>query len=188
MLEDALGVFRLVGGKWTFVNAYCPGNPVPVVTPALVRQQVLRLLPHVGVGVAWKARALTNAETVLWAQTGVNRSLGTVTVVGQQVALRIGFDHADWDFGDGSTDSTSTPGKAYSSADPCTTAQCSDYYGHTYTATGDRTITLRVSWHAEFSLDGGATWTDVDPAALPGPAATHDLTVDQARAVLVPDP
>ena len=52
-----------------------------------------------------------------------------------------------------------------------------------------RTLPITVNnSDCEYSLDGGNTWADVDPAALTGPATTHDLTVDQARAVLVPNP
>ena len=146
------------------------------------------MLPTVRIGSAWTTRALVNAETVLWAETSAHRSLGNVTVVGRQVGLRIGFDHADWNFGDSTTDSTTDPGKQYSKSDPCDTAQCPDYYGHTYTDTGPVTISLTVAWHAEFSLDNGATWTAVDPAPLTGPATTHDLAVVQARGVIVQNP
>ncbi len=159
-----------------------------MVTAAALRQQVLRLLPTVRIGSAWTTRALVNAETILWAETSAHRSLGTVTVVGRQVGLRIGFDHADWDFGDSTTDTTTDPGKPYSKADPCRAAQCPGYYGHTYADTGHVTITLSVAWHAEFSLDNGATWTAVDPAPLTGPATTHDLAVVQARGIIVQNP
>jgi hypothetical protein len=175
-------------GTWVLQQTWCPATADPIPTTEALRQQVLRLLPTVQIGSAWTTRALVNAQTILWAQTDANRSLGTVTVVGRQVGLRIGFDHATWDFGDGASDITTNPGRVYSDAHPCTTAQCPDYYGHTYTDTKRVTITLTVAWHAQFSLDNGATWTDVDPAPLTGPATTHDLTIVQARGVLVPDP
>jgi hypothetical protein len=180
-------------GKWVLLDSWCAGDPAapqqqPVVTTAALREQVLRLLPTVEIGSAWATRALVNAEAVLWAETSPNRDLGTVTVVGQPVALRIGFDHADWSFGDGSTDTTTDPGKPYRKTDPCGTAQCADYYGHTYRDTGAVTISLTVAWNAQFSLDGGATWTDVDPAPLSGPATTHALDVVQARGILVQNP
>jgi hypothetical protein len=189
----AFATFIRQNATWVLLDSWCPGNAPkgtapPVLTAADLRQQVLRLLPTVQIGSAWTTRALVNAESIVWAETQSNRTLGTVTVVGRRVALRIGFDHADWDFGDGATDSTTDPGKAYSTTDPCDTAECADYYGHTYTDTGAVTMTLTVAWHAQFSLDGGATWTDVDPAPLTGPPATHDLDVVQARGVLVPDP
>lgn len=179
-------------GQWVLLNTWCAGDPVNaparVVTTAALRQQVLRLLPTVRIGSAWTTRALVNAETILWAETSAHRSLGNVTVVGRQVGLRIGFDHADWSFGDSATDTTTDPGKPYTKSDPCETAQCPDYYGHTYTDTGHVTITLTVAWHAEFSLDNGTTWTAVDPAALTGPASTHDLAVVQARGIIVQNP
>lgn len=188
----AFATFVRQNGKWVLLDSWCAGDPAaaqrPVVTTAALREQVLRLLPTVQIGSAWATRALVNAETVLWAETRPDRDLGTVTVVGQPVALRIGFDHADWSFGDGTTDSTTDPGKAYTKSDPCGSAQCADYYGHTYRDTGAVTISLTVAWHAQFSLDGGTTWTDVDPAPLTGPAATHDLDVVQARGVLVQNP
>jgi hypothetical protein len=188
VLQSAFATFLRVGGVWVLQNVWCPNDAQPALTMAAVRQQVLRLLPKVAVGIAWKTTALVNAETVVWPATEAERSLGTVTVVGRQVGLRIAFDHANWDFGDGVTDTTSSPGKAYTDSDPCHTAQCADYYGHTYTDTGERTITLTVAWHAEFSLDGGRTWAAVDQAPLTGPQATHTLTVEQARGILVNNP
>jgi hypothetical protein len=186
--ETAYARFVEQNGRWVLQNVWCPNDAQPALTMAAVRQQVLRLLPKVAVGIAWKTTALVNAETVVWAATEAERSLGTVTVVGRQVGLRIAFDHANWDFGDGVTDTTSSPGKAYTDSDPCHTAQCADYYGYTYTDTGERTITLTVAWHAEFSLDGGRTWAAVDQAPLTGPQATHTLTVEQARGILVNNP
>lgn len=188
VLEAAYGVFVEQNGAWVLESVWCPNQAKPVPTAAALRQEVLRLLPTVAVGVAWKTMALVNAETVLWAATDAHRSLGNVTIIGRKVGLRIGFDHANWDFGDGSTDTASSPGKAYTDADPCHTAQCADYYGHTYTDTGERTIRLTVAWNAEFSLDGGRTWAPVDQAPLTGPQATHTLTVEQARGILVPNP
>ncbi len=177
---------------WVLLSTFCPTDapnaPPPVPTAQDLREQVLRLLPQVQIGSAWTTKALVNAETIVWAETGRNRDLGTVTVVGRQVALRIGFDHANWDFGDGNTDTTTDPGSPYSRSRPCGTAQCPGYYGHTYADVGPVTITLSVAWNAQFSLDGGATWTAVDPAALTGPPTRHDLTVVQARGILVQNP
>lgn len=188
----AYATFVQQNRQWVLLDSWCPGQAAdaapPVPTAADLRQQVLRLLPSVQIGSAWTTRALVNAESIFWAQTRANRNLGTVTVVGRQVALKIDFDHADWDFGDATTDTTDQPGRPYDDANPCSTAQCPDYYGHTYRDTGPVTITLTIAWHAQFSLDNGTTWTDVDPAPLTGPSATHQLTVVQARGILVHDP
>jgi hypothetical protein len=187
-VENTFATLVQQNGTWVLQQTWCPAAANPIPTTQALRQQVLRLLPTVQIGSAWTTRALVNAQTILWAQTDAHRSLGTVTVVGRQVGLRIDFDHATWNFGDNAVDTTTEPGRAYSQSDPCNTAQCPGYYGHTYQGTGPVTITLTVAWHAQFSLDNGNTWTDVDPAPLTGPAATHDLTVVQARGVLVPDP
>ena len=163
--------------------------PARVLTTAALRQQVLRLLPTVRIGSAWTTRALVNAETILWAETSAapqprhrdgRRPTGRIAhrLRPRRLELRrLGNRHHD------------RPGQAvHRKSDPCETAQCPDYYGHTYADTGHVTITLTVAWHAEFSLDNGATWTAVDPAALTGPATTHDLAVVQARGIIVQNP
>jgi hypothetical protein len=180
---------ELIKGQWIPIGPpWCPqgGNaPPPPPSVGQIRQQVLRLLPHVEIGSAPHGAGLANAETVLWADTGTNRRLPTVAVVGQQVELRIGFDHASWNFGDGRSDTTSAPGRPYDDqGDPCETAQCADYYGHTYTATGTVTVTLTVAWHAQYRL-AGQGWTDVGAAPLTGPARSQTLTIRQARGVLI---
>jgi hypothetical protein len=175
-----------VNGRWTNPQVWCPAQATPAPTLADIREQALRLLPHVTIGSAWTDTALVNAEVVLWAATPTDRDLGAVIVVGKQVQLRVSFVRADWDFGDGATDSARDPGKPYDgTTDPCRTAQCPDYYGYTYRHTGTRTIQLRVTWHAQYALGGG--WTDI-PGDLTGPVATHDVTVKQARGVLVANP
>ena len=183
--EDAYATFVQTNGRWVLQSVWCPATAQPIPTTQALREQVLRLLPSVQIGSAWTHRALVNAETILWADTSSSRTLRTVNVVGRRVQLRIAFDHANWDFGDNHTDTTTDPGKPYSKSDKCGTAQCPDYYGHTYTDVGPVTITLSVAWHAQFSLDNGATWTDVDAAPLTGPPTTHNLDVVQARGILV---
>ena len=150
-----------------------------------IRQQALRLLPHVSIGSAPNGAGLANAETVLWADTDADRQLPTVMIVGQQVEIRISFDHANWTFGDGTSDTSGSPGRPYDAeSDPCETAQCADYYGHTYRSTGRVTVTLTVAWNAQYRL-GGQSWTDVGAAPLTGPAGTQSLTIRQARGVIV---
>ena len=173
-------------------GVWCPATlpAQPVVTTADVKEQALRLLPRVQIGSGYLgADSLVNVESVLWAATGTDRRLSDVTVVGQDVDLRISFATARWNFGDGTTATWTSPGKPYDKAgDPCDTAQCADYTGHTYRSKGRVTIALTVSWHAQYSLDNGATWTGVDPGALPGPTTRRTLRLLEARGVLVPDP
>jgi hypothetical protein len=175
---------------WVTVGFWCPQSQVPTQVPnaATVRDQVLRLLPRVAIGTTGSPATLVNLQTVLWAATVARRSLGRVTIVGQPVWLRIALAHATWTFGDGTSEVTDDPGKAYDpDGDPCAQVMCPDYYGHVYRATGHVTISLRVSWQATYSLDG-AHFVPVDPDPLTGPASTHPLLVRQARAILVPNP
>lgn len=199
---QAFATMIMIGGVPVLQNVWCPRLAAPMPSTQALRAQALRLLPPVAIGSAWTARALVHAQAILWADTAPDRTLTPVTVVGRRVALRISFAHATWDFGDrhptttststastDSTDTTSTPGKPYDPiADPCPTAQCPHYYGHTYTDTGPVTLTLTVAWHAQFRLDHTTTWTDVDPNPLTGPATTRTLTLVQARGILVPNP
>lgn len=149
-----------------------------------IRDAAFRLLPTVAIGSAPHGAGLTQTETILWAATGTDRALPDVTLLGQLVHLRIHFVHAAWDYGDHTSATTTSPGKAYDDAsDPCDTAQCAGYSGHTYTTTGTVTVTLAITWTAQYQLAGGA-WQDI-PEAITGPAATSTLTIRQARGVLV---
>ncbi|MGN6607674.1 MAG: hypothetical protein ACTHMS_11790 [Jatrophihabitans sp.] len=178
---------RNAAGQWVVLDFWCPGDPDPVPTTEALREAVVRLLPAVDIGTT-HGTDLVNAETIFWAGTAVDRDLGTVTVVGRSVRLRIHLTAAHWDFGDGSSDTTTTPGTPYPNAGTCDTAECPAYYGHTYRATGTMRVTLTATWSADFSLDNGATWTPLATAPMPGPARTTDVQLKQARGVLVPDP
>jgi hypothetical protein len=173
---------------WINLGFWCPQStaPLPAAGPdvAAIRDRVVRLLPRVA-AVTTGPNTLVNIQTLLWADTAEQRSLGRVTVVGQPVWLRLAFDHAVWDFGDGSRASSAVPGKAYDAVgDPCRTVSCPDYFGHTYTRTGAMTVRVQVAWRASYSLDG-QNYQPVDDAPITGPAGTAQIHVRQARGILV---
>jgi hypothetical protein len=172
---------------WSNLGFFCPQSTAPVpVGPdlAALRGRVVRLLPRVSAATTGP-NTLVNIQTLLWADTAGRRSLGRVMVVGQPVWLRLVFDHAVWDFGDGATASADTPGKVYdATGDPCRTVSCPDYFGHTFTRTGVMTVSVRIAWRASYSLDG-QHFQPVDDAPLTGPAGTLRIHVRQARGVLV---
>lgn len=187
VLIDAFATLTLIDGKWTDPHAWCPTPTHPGISEAEVRDRATRLLPPVQIGSAWTTTALVNAETILWAVTAPDRPLAHVTVAGQRVQLRVHFAEASWNYGDGMHETTNEPGKPYDKInDPCHTAQCVDYRGHTYTVTGRMTITLQVTWHAQYRR-GAGSWVDIDDA-ITGPTTQHVLTVKEARAILVPNP
>jgi hypothetical protein len=173
-------------GTWRLIGTDCLVQGArPQVTALLVMQQLRKLVPHPAIGVAPPGGAtLVNIQTLLWAETPAEQSLGTVTLLGHRVALRVRVDRVDWDFGDGSTDTTDTPEPRYDPADGCRTVTCPGYWGHVYRATGSTRVTATVTWSGRYRVDGGA-WQDI-PDTVTGPAATTDLVVRQARGILVP--
>jgi hypothetical protein len=175
-------------GNWTLVGDDCEAkNAAPQVTALLVMQQVRRLVPHPKIGVAPPGGAtLVNVQTLLWADTPADQPLGTVTLLGHRVALRVHVERVDWDFGDGQSDTTDGPKPKYDPADDCHTVTCPGYWGHVYVATGPMTIAASITWSGRYRIDGGA-WQDI-PDTVTGPTATAALTVKQARGVLVPNP
>jgi hypothetical protein len=173
--------------SWTTIDFWCPESTAPLPGGpdlAAIRDRVIRLLPHVP-AVTTGPTTLVNIQTLLWADTPERRDLGQVTVVGQPVWLHLAFDHATWHFGDGTTTSVDAPGKAYDpTGDPCRRVTCPDYFGHTYTSTGVMTVSVRIAWHASYSLDG-QHYQPVEATPLTGPTDTVRIHVRQARGVLV---
>lgn len=176
-------------GRQDYLGARCDALSVqPRVTPLLVRQEVEKLVPRPGIGVAPPGgKTLVNLQTVLWADTPADRKLGTVTLLGTyRVALRVHVQQVAWAFGDGATEVADGPGLPYRKGEHCTTVTCPGHFGHIYATTGTMTITERVTWSGQYSVNGGA-WQDV-AGTVDGPAATAQVTVLQARGVLVADP
>jgi hypothetical protein len=183
---------RTPDGTWRFIGTGCfasiaapQGTAVPQVTAAAVLREVRRLVPHPKVGIAPPGGAtLVNIQTLLWADTPVDRSLGTVTLLGHRIDLRVRVARVDWEFGDGTGDTTSTPEPKYDPGAGCRTVTCPGYWGHVYVATGAMQISATVTWSGRYRVDGGA-WLAI-PDTVTGPAMTADVTVRQARGVLVP--
>lgn len=175
-------------GSWTEIGQNC--NVLPATAPRQVTAQMAtdaarRLLPHPNIH-STDARTLVNIETVFWIDTAASRTLGTVGLLGYQVSLRARISSIDWDFGDGHTDTTTSPEPAYDASRPCDTVSCPDYYGHTYTATGTPATTAAITWTGQYRVDNGP-WLDI-LGTVTAPATATAVTVRQARGVLVPNP
>lgn len=175
--------------EWITLDFWCPQHTDPTPAPAAsdIRDRAIRLLPTIPVHTTGP-NTLVNIQTLFWAGTAADRDLGTVTVVGQPVRLRARVAYVDWDFGDGHTDRSDGPGKPYDREhDRCNTVMCPDYFGHVYRQTGQMTISVRITWDASYSLDGGATYNPVGTTPIAGPTSTAQVLVRQARAQLVSD-
>jgi hypothetical protein len=176
-------------GRQDYLGARCDVlTAAPRVTPLLVRQQIEKLVPRPGIGVAPPGgKTLVNLQTVLWANTPADRGLGTVTLLGTyRVALRVHVQQVAWAFGDGATETSDGPGLPYRKGEHCTTVTCAGHFGHVYASTGTMRITSRVTWSGQYSVNGGP-WQDV-AGTVDGPPASIQITVLEARGVLVADP
>jgi hypothetical protein len=147
------------------------------VSGAAVLQEIRRRVPHPAVRVAPPGGiSLVQIQTLFWVNTPVQVDLGAVRLAGQNVRLRVRLQQVNWDFGDGHTDTTDSPGKAYDRADPCDTKMCPDYYGHVYHRHGTYTVSARVSWTGQFQVAGGP-WRQIPPpcSARPRPPARTSI-------------
>lgn len=185
-ITNAFQIEQLIDGKWVPTSMWCPGEADPILRTGALRDAALRLIPSINIGVT-RGLNLVQTQTILWAVTDKDKNLGTVTVVGQNVHLRIHFDKATWEFGDGSSATADSPGAAYPSAGECDKPQCGKYFGHVYKTTGTMTVSLTVTWTADFSLNG-TEWQPIATDPLPGPASTTTIELKEARGVLVPNP
>lgn len=175
------------GGSWAFAGGSCVITNPARVTAAMVRERAVRLIPSAKVGLAPHGTTLVNIETVMWADAPHQQSLSAVTILGKRVVIGLVLDHVSWRFGDGESDSDAPAGKAYDGKRaPCKTRECPGYYGHVYEHTGKVSVEATASWHASFTVAGGAQ-VDI-PGTIDGPRATAALAVKQARGVLVPNP
>jgi hypothetical protein len=188
-VTDTVTVTRFPDGRIE-IAPHCRvhvGKRAARITDEMLRDEAEKLVPHPKIGVAPPGGVtLVNIETVLWVDTLPDRFLGTVTLLGHRVDLRAHVEQVHWDFGDGSTDTTSTPGEAYTHDDPCRTVDCPHYFGHTYIHTGRVTITAELTWTGEFRVDGG-TWQPIT-GAVAAPATATSVHVKEARGILAPNP
>jgi hypothetical protein len=165
------------------IAAWCAGANTPTPSTAALRDEVIRLLhpPTLGVSPS-TGTALINLRTLFWVNTPPTVDLGRSSLIGFPVNLRITYDHTDFDFGDGASDTlTPDPGVAYDPARDC--GPCTDRFGHNYTTRGPTTITARVYWHAQFQIRNGP-WTDIPGQVTANQPSQTTLTVKQSRATL----
>lgn len=181
-------VVRHADGSQQLLSITCdaPIADRRAITATAVREQVQRLVPRPRVGIAPPGGAtLVNLQTVLWVDTAADRDLGTVTLLGRRVDLRVHVRTVEWTFGDGERSTTANPGRQYDPTDPCHRALCPTYGGHVYRSAGTMTITAQVTWSGEFRVGAGA-WQPIS-GGVTGPPQTAIVTVRQARGVLVPN-
>ncbi len=183
-----------VGGTWSagtvlcsaqFVAAAAPPPP-PQVTVGDAQASVVKLLPNPVIGTAPPATAtpLVHVQIITWIKTQDGQvPLGSATLLGRHVDFRGQVQTVKWNFGDGSSDTSDGPGRAYDfDVNPCRTYLCPGYFGHVYTKSGSVNITARATWVAQFRVDGGA-WQDI--GTVQGNVGQLTMTIHSARTILV---
>jgi hypothetical protein len=171
-------------GRWSRPTYYCPGDTLPTSITAAIRARIVRLIPGAAIGLAPKTTTLVNIQTITWVETASTRTLPPATILGQRVTIEISIDRVDWDYGDGTTDTTQGPGRKYDGG--CHTKLCPGYDGHVYRQTGRLTLHATAHWHASFSVGNGPA--QQIPGTIQGPTTTATIHVRQTRGVLVENP
>jgi hypothetical protein len=116
-------------------------------------------------------RTLVNFETNFYTEQG--EFTRTVTLLGQQVELRIWPASFGWRFGDGEADQTTSPGAAYPDLE----------ITHEYLEKGQVSPSVDTTYAAQFRV-GGGPWRDV-AGTVTIPGTPQQLRVVEARPVLV---
>ncbi len=190
-VHSFITITTFAGGR-TVITPFCPGDTaagtprVVPITADTVRASVEKVLPQPVIGSAPPANAtpLVNVQVITWVKnTDGQVDLGSATLLGRKVDFRGRVTSVDWNFGDGATDTSDGPGRSYDFAvNPCRTLVCPGYFGHVYAKRGPVIVTARVSWFAQFRVDGGA-WTDIGP--VQSRVGELAMTIHSAHTVLV---
>ena len=181
-LTDATGA--RINGSWHVLSSECrdPNDAGPVAPQeqrrTLTWRNVLSAVRRVGLpgGTVHAPRfTLVNLETTFWTDPQpVDRSL---TLIGFDVDVQITPSSYMWHWGDGTTNTTKTPGRPFPATDVT----------HTYVHATDEgpplEVRVDVTYSARYRVNGGE-WQAI-PETITIPGAPTSLPVKQAAAVLM---
>lgn len=166
--------------RWEIVATECytnepavPAPPQPEVTDALVLREVQRLgLPRLMVQMQPADETLVNFETIFY--TDAPQWARSIQLLGFAVDVEAQATGYDWQFGDGGSASTQSPGAPYPAKDVT----------HTYTD-AHVTVAPRVdtAYEIRYRVDGGGWQTIAE--TVPAAGLPVDLRIREATAVLV---
>ncbi len=168
---------------WSTQQTQCrdPASAGPVrQRRVLTTQDVISAIRRVGVptsSVQGPQYTLVNLDTTF--STEPQHVERTLTIIGYTVDVEISPSSYRWEWGDGTSSTTSTPGRPYPATDVT----------HTYTRATDNgagvSLSVGVTYTARYRVDGGS-WQTI-PEVLTIPGTPRALPVKQASAVLVAD-
>lgn len=132
----------------------------PVLTPALVLRAFRRVpLPRLASIAQPGNKTLVNFDTIF--HTQARPFTRTVTLLGQRVRLEITPSSYDWTWGDGTSMRTTTPGAAYPSREVV------HRYQRAHVTVEHQ---VRVTWSAQYAVNGGPVQPVPGTVTLTGPA------------------
>ena len=164
---------------WALLGEECFGRPPsvadtprPQVTPGLVLNAIRRIgLPELTAQTQPADKTLVNFATIFYAEP--EPFTRTIRILGRQVDVEATASQFTWHHGDGTSESTASPGAPYPSKE--ITYSYTD--AHTTVSTS-----VDVTYTARFRVNGGA-WQDIDETVtISGPLS--DLRISEATAVL----
>lgn len=180
-LTNASG--QRVNRGWSYLGSQCrnPADAGPTRQPrVLTWTDVLSAIKQVGVpgaSVQGPAYTLVNLDTTFYTQAAaIDRPL---TIIGYNVEVHVQPSTYTWHWGDGSSETTNTPGHPYPSTDITHT------YIHATDANQPVQLSVDVTYTARYR-GGGGGWQAI-PDTLTIAGQPRGLPIKQASAVLVAD-
>ncbi|HEX8002926.1 MAG TPA: hypothetical protein VF519_09565 [Mycobacteriales bacterium] len=177
------------------LDTICVSEARRIVTAAElavdVARHVKRLVPPTHTVVVERPGYAVTRLAAYFSASGPGNDTATLTANTAAGPARLDIDVGPreyaWSFGDGGTCRTANAGGAWD-GDRTGAERCDTRVAHVYRATGDRVVTLTVTWGGTYTFDVG--YGPVGPLAIPGdgvvaPVSTRTVAVREARAELV---
>lgn len=156
--------------NWQLDGMLCQGPSGPVLTPGRILEEVRRVgLPSMSVRAP--PETFVNYETVVY--TKAETFARTVNLLGFAVDIEATPAEFHWNYGDGTTETTTTAGRAYPATD----------ITHTWT-NAHRTFhpSVDVTYSIRYRVDGGTWQTLGDSITIQGPQG--NVRIREATGIL----
>jgi hypothetical protein len=159
-----------------------PGRDAPTTTPVVTTREVAHLVPEVGTqGMEPGGWMVVGLPTNFYADAAP--SVVTTTLLGSPAEVRFTPVSFVWDHGDGSTTTSREGGAPWAALGLAEFSETTT--SHVYDEPGDYTITLTISYTAEYRI-GTGEWRGL-AGTVPSTAPPLTASAKDAKTVLVAD-
>ncbi len=166
--------------SWDRLDSVCLGADTPLPIPAIARvaglvRREFKADAVIRTSASYQPRdgGVVNLETIFYASTPRTITLSPLRILGLDVAITATATNYHWQWGDGESLDTASPGAPYPDQDVT----------HVYRRPGSYQVQVTVTYTGTYTIDGGASQPIVGTVTVPGPTA--GITVREARAELV---